>query len=500
MSRFCVILPIMGSAEAIKETFKSLVGQSLTDWEAFVIGKDAAAVAGAAGDKRVQAGPEGLDSLAKMINWATQSGKGELVTVVPEGIILSADALEVFSQTFKKNPKAAGAYASYTEVKADGKAQEIVLYPHEGAYHERFDFGFLKVYRTDLIKEIGGFRTDLVHAAEYDADLKLGDKYTLELAEKPLYTVKIPAAVTEGAAIGGLHSPGKGKLGGFSYVFYPADLEKEITGVFEEMLHRRNAWIDHETVPVQYPKEGYEILASVVIPVLNRAAFIGNAIDRILEGTYQKFEVIIIDNGSTDGTLDVVKKYVEKDPRIRLIHGKGNCIASALNEGIKAARGKYICQLDSDDEYTPDTLEKMVGHIETHPKCGLAISYYELMDENRGKVEGIEPVTHKGYTRNQILRRDGGGALRVFPKVVLEEMGYYDEKNYGNFGEDYDMVLKTGEKYDVDRVHHVLYRYRRHSDNTDITRDPIMKIRNKNNARQDALKRRQAINKKLGKA
>ena len=177
-----------------------------------------------------------------------------------------------------------------------------------------------------------------------------------------------------------------------------------------------------------------------------------------------------------------------------------NGISYALNTGIRMAAGKYICQLDSDDEYAPETLEKMVGHFESHPKCGLAISYYELMEEDGSKVEGVAPVTHSGYTRNQILRRDGAGALRVFPKVVLEEMGYYDEANFGNFGEDYDMVLKVGEKYDVDRVHAVLYRYRRHPDNTDVTRDPMMKVQNKNNARLNALRRRTAINKKLGKA
>jgi glycosyltransferase involved in cell wall biosynthesis len=252
-------------------------------------------------------------------------------------------------------------------------------------------------------------------------------------------------------------------------------------------------------VPVPYPKEPYPVLATVVIPVLNRAKFIGNAIERVLEGTFKDFEVVVVDNGSTDGTQDVVRSYAEKDPRVRLVQENGPCIAYALNKGIKAARGKYICQLDSDDEYTKDTLEKMTAHLESHPKAGLAISYYELMDENRVKVEGVDPVTHSGYTRNQILRRDGAGALRVFPKVVLEEMGYYDEENFGNFGEDYDMVLKVGEKYDVDRVHHVLYRYRRHADNTDVTRDPLMKIRNKNNARLNALRRRQEINKKLGK-
>jgi glycosyltransferase involved in cell wall biosynthesis len=240
-------------------------------------------------------------------------------------------------------------------------------------------------------------------------------------------------------------------------------------------------------------------MASVVIPVLNRVKFVGNAIDKVLEGTFHDFEIILVDNGSTDGTYELIEEYTRRDPRVRLQRGTGSSIASALNDGIRAARGKYICQLDSDDQYAQTTLERMIGHLESHPNCGLAISYYRLMDEHGKVIEDVSPITHSGYSRNQILRRDGAGAVRIFPKAVLEEFGLYDEEHYGNFGEDYDMVLKTGEKYDVDRVHDVLYFYRRHSDNTDVIRDPEMKYHNKNRARQVALRRRMKINEDLGK-
>lgn len=476
---------------------KALKAQTLSDWQCYCLPSSDEDAPGC-GDDRVHIGPSDLDTFSKLINFGVSKGH-DYVLPLAEGVELKPEALQEFAQYLESHPQSAGVYSSFTEVSADGKSEDVQLFPHEGCPHERFDFGFVKVYRAAAVKEIGGAREDLQHAGEYDLDLKLGDKYSLDLVDKVLYTAHAVASAADEKP-SALHSPGKGKLGGFSYIFYPPDLEKEVTNVFEDMLRRRGAWIDHETVPVPYPAQPYEVKATVIIPVLNRAKYIGNALDRVIEGTFQDFEVVVIDNGSTDGTQQVVEEYAKRDPRIRLIHGKGGSIASALNEGIKAARGKYICQLDSDDEYTPNTLEKMVGHMESHPKCGLAISYYELMDENRGKVEGIDPVTHLGYTRNQILRRDGGGALRVFPKIVLEEFGYYDEEHFGNFGEDYDMVLKTGEKYDVDRVHEVLYRYRRHSDNTDVTRDPLMKIQNKNNARLNALERRKKINREVGKA
>lgn len=468
-----------------------LKSQTLSDWTCYCLPAVEEDGAGS-DDSQIEVGPTGLDTFSKLINYGVSKGHDYLLPLAP-GVELAPTALEEFASFLDKNPDAAVAYSGFQEQDADGKSSDVKLFQHAGAPHERFDFGFAKVYRTTAVEQVGKAREDLQHAGEYDLDLKMAEKFTLKLVDKPLYK-----AVTSGAAAGekpsALHSPGKGLLGGFSYIFYPPDLEREVTGVFEEALKRRGAWIDHETVNVPYPEKPYDVLATVIIPVLDRVKYIGNALDRVIDGTFQDFEVVVIDNGSTDGTQKIVEEYAQRDPRIRLIHGTGGSIASALNEGIRAAKGKYICQLDSDDEYTPDTLEMMVGHMESHPKCGLAISYYELMDENRGHVEGIDPITHSGYTRNQILRRDGGGALRVFPKAVLEEMGLYDEKHFGNFGEDYDMVLKTGEKYDVDRVHKVLYRYRRHSDNTDITRDPLMKIENKNNARLNALGRRKKLN------
>lgn len=495
MAKFCILMPVKKSS-VISEDIRtqSLKKQTLDDWKCYCLPEDQENAPGS-GDPRMEIGPGDLDTFSKLINFGVAQ-RHNYVLPLPPGVELAPEALQEFASFLDSNPNAAAAYSSYREKNAAGKVEDIQLYPHEGCPHERFDFGFAKVYRSSAVNEVGGARMDLKHAGEYDLDLKLCDKYSIELIDKPLYTALLGSGDDKPSA---LHSPGKGKLGGFSYIFYPPDLEQEVTSVFEDMLHRRGAWIDHETVNVPYPDEPYEVKATVVIPVLNRAKYIGNALERVMEGTFQDFEVVVVDNGSTDGTQQVVEEYAKRDPRIRLVHGSGGSIASALNEGIKAAMGKYICQLDSDDEYTPETLEMMVGHMETHPKCGLAISYYELMDENRGKVEGIDPVTHLGYTRNQIIRRDGGGALRVFPKVVLEENGYYDEENFGNFGEDYDMVLKTGEKYDVDRVHKVLYRYRRHADNTDVTRDPLMKIRNKNNARLNALKRRKQINRQLGK-
>lgn len=496
MAKFAVMCPTTALTSIWKESLSCLKAQSAVDFSCYLTGTACHDAVNFISDENFKAVDEHLPTLATMINWLAKTTDADFIAIIPEGVLLVPDALAVFADAFAGDPTALCLYSYFTEENPNGTKEVVKLYPHEGCPHERFDFGFLKVYRRSAIQAMGYFRTDLVHAAEYDSELKLAEAGKLDVVEEFLYEVKHAPAETsdEAAAPSGLYSPGKGKLGGFSYVFYPADLEAEVTSVFEEALKRRNAWLDTPTVNVEYPKRKYKYACSVVIPILNRVKFIGNAVQKVLDGTFQDFEIIIVDNGSTDGTIEKVREYVNKDPRVKLICQHGPSIAYALNTGIRMAAGKLICQLDSDDQYAPETLEKMVAQFESNPKCGLAISYYALMEEDGTPVTGVDPVKHAGYTRNQILRRDGAGALRVFPKVVLEEMGYYDEEHYGNFGEDYDMVLKVGEKYDVDRVHEVLYFYRRHPDNTDVTRDPIMKVRNKNHARQSALARRKAIN------
>jgi hypothetical protein len=139
----------------------------------------------------------------------------------------------------------------------------------------------------------------------------------------------------------------------------------------------------------------------------------------------------------------------------------------------------------------------MTEHLESHPKAGLAVSYYDLMDEAGAVLEEFGVIKHLEYNRNNIMRCDGAGAVRVWHRKVIAEFGGFDEKELGHYGEDYDLVLKVTEKYDLDRVHQVLYRYRRHPDNTDAKRDDRMKLWNKTVARQHALKRRRELNRKL---
>ncbi|MFH0794399.1 MAG: glycosyltransferase [bacterium] len=511
MSNVTIVMPVYGEDQNIGEVYESIQKQTHRDWTLIVVDQTSDCKAMSFCEKayarkepiRYESKP--YKNAAAMLNGALNSCGSGLLLPLPPHVILKPDALKKFVAAFDKDPEVAAAYSDYEEKKLTGEIETHKLYYYPNVTHERWEYGYVKVYNADIIRKLGGWRSSLVYMSDYALQLKIYDHHLFAHVAEPLYLcVEQPptkADKEEQAKMTKLHSPGSGHLGGFSYLFYPPKMEEEVVSVFEDCLRRRGAFLSHKSVKVPYPPDKqYEVMCSVVIPVLNRVKFIGNAIQKVIDGKYQDFEVVVVDNGSKDGTQDIVRQFEAKDPRIRLIQHNGHCIADALNTGIRAARGKYICQLDSDDEYTPETLQFVADHMESHPNCGLSISYYELMDEAGTPLPEFGVIKHLEFTRNNILRVDGAGALRVFPKVVLEEFGLYDEKNYGNFGEDYDMVLKVSEKYDVDRLHAVLYRYRRHPDNTDVTRDPMLKINNKNNARVAALERRRNLNRKLARA
>ena len=442
---------------------------------------------------------------AGLFNQAIQEVPTQFVLFAPPQIILNADCVTAFQDALRSNPARNFAYCDYRY--SDG--QEVRLIDDPGDITERQDWGQVFAVRKEAILQKGGVDEEHPAAVFYDLRLKLGDDSPLLHIPKVLYQIPaLEAALGHGGACTSIKKdigkdvlfyPGQGQYGGFSYLFYSPEQERQFEQVFYQMLKRRGAYLDR--IPPITPFDLGPLSSpavSVIMPVYNRSDFVGSAIESVLQGTFRDFEILLIDNGSTDNTCEVVKKYT-KDRRVYLLHCPENIIAKSLNTGVRAARGRYIAQLDSDDEYTPDTLTMMVEYLEKHPTAGLAISYYELMDVTGKTLKDFGVIKHDEYNRNNILRVDGAGAVRVWRKSVLKELGGFDEKVLGGYGEDYDLVLKVSERYEVGRVPKVLYRYRRHSGNTDALVENQRKIRAKSIARQNALHRRRELNLQLGK-
>jgi GT2 family glycosyltransferase len=449
-------------------------------------------------DRRESARPVPVDprNFAACVNAAAKlAGRGLLVTLPPDLLALDPEWQRTLSRAAHENPGAVFFYGDY--VLRGGTDQLQKVRADIGDITEREDWGPVWAVKVEWLLESGGLDEEHHRAAFYDLLLKSWGRRAHVGA--PLAVVPAPQEDAGQSALKDrLFFPGRGKLGGFSYLFMDPEDERHTEAVFYKFLHRQHAWLESErsaTPPFMGGAGGVSSpRVSVVTPVFNRAAFIGKAIESVQRQTFTDWEYIIVDNGSTDQTREVVKSYAQQDPRIRLIENDRNIIALSLNLGVRAAKGKYISQLDSDDEYLPGTLETMVAELESHPTWGIAIGYYELMDEAGTVLPEFGVIRHLEYNRNNILRVDGAGAPRMWHRSVIMEFGGFDEKELGHYGEDYDLVLKCGEKYEVGRVHEVCYRYRRHPDNTDVKRDPEMKIRNKTTARLNALERRKKLN------
>lgn len=136
-------------------------------------------------------------------------------------------------------------------------------------------------------------------------------------------------------------------------------------------------------------------MISVVIPLYNKEQSIASTLQTVLNQTYQDFEIVIVDDGSTDHSVGEVTKMT--DPRIRLIHQENAGVSAARNRGIEEAKGEYIAFLDADDEWKSDYLKTQYELTQKYPECSVFACNYEFKD-GQGKVTPtiIRKIPFKG--------------------------------------------------------------------------------------------------------
>lgn len=192
---------------------------------------------------------------------------------------------------------------------------------------------------------------------------------------------------------------------------------------------------------------------SIIIPCYNLGRYIEEALDSILNQTFQDFEVIIVDDGSTDEeTRRILQGIHEKKTRIYFKENGG--VSSARNFGIKESKGEYICCLDSDDRYHPDFLEKCVSLFEeSSEKLGIITTWTRIFGKKSGSWKTSE------YKPEHIGFANGVHTASMFKKLAWEECGGYNEKMSGY--EDWDLwVGIVGEGYSWDVIPEELFLYR----------------------------------------
>lgn len=202
-------------------------------------------------------------------------------------------------------------------------------------------------------------------------------------------------------------------------------------------------------------------LVSVIMPVYNRQLYVNYAIESILAQSFQDFELIIIDDGSTDNTIDIIKQY--NDPRIKLIRNDGNFgVAITRNIGYRCSKGEYITVSDSDDINHKDRLLKQVTFLEENSSIDVVGFYYQeiYLDNRKGKI--VKFANTNEEIRSTWLFNPGNVGIPMFRKKIIESNNsLYHDVSY-KAAIDYQWYTSLNNNIQIGCIPEVLYYYRRH--------------------------------------
>ena len=210
---------------------------------------------------------------------------------------------------------------------------------------------------------------------------------------------------------------------------------------------------------------------SVVIPAYNVASHIGEAIDSVLAQGYPQLEIIVVDDGSTDGTAEVV---AARFPQVRLTRKANGGAATARNAGMRAARGEFVAFLDADDVWLAGKLKAQIDYLEARPEVGLVCSGFShwLADETGSfpdPATQYDNVVHSGEIdldcsgwvyHKLLLHNFVWTTTVVMRRALIDRIGEFDEAL--RLGQDYDYFLRAARETEIHRLSGVMALYRHH--------------------------------------
>ncbi len=228
---------------------------------------------------------------------------------------------------------------------------------------------------------------------------------------------------------------------------------------------------------------------SVILACYNAERFLAAAVESILTQTFTDFEFIIIDDGSTDRTAEILKGLAARDSRIRLVSRENKGLTASLNEGLKLAQGELIARMDADDWATADRLKIQAEFMRAHPEVSLLGGAFEMMDGAGRKLTVITPPGDDATLQEQALsgRTPICHPLAMMRAEAVKKVGGYDEEFI--VAQDLDLWLRLGEVGKLACVPEVLLRYRQHEDSVSEKKQALQ-VRNMRLACERACARR----------
>ncbi|MFT3761947.1 MAG: glycosyltransferase [Pseudoxanthomonas sp.] len=222
---------------------------------------------------------------------------------------------------------------------------------------------------------------------------------------------------------------------------------------------------------------------SVIVPVYNGERYIRQALESALAQTYRDFELLVIDDGSTDASAAIAGEFAARDPRVACISQANMGIVGARNTAMRHARGCYYALLDSDDMWMPDHLQRAVAALDSDPRLALVYANVRFVDEDGNLIrsfleEGSRDACLADPFAAILLRREHVPCTTaVFRRSMAESVGGFDER-YNKLGcEDRDMWLRLARVGKVCRLAHHGADYRVHMASASHNDDRMLKAR-----------------------
>lgn len=197
--------------------------------------------------------------------------------------------------------------------------------------------------------------------------------------------------------------------------------------------------------------KNYEPAVSIILPTFNRVDLLPRAVESVLQQTFKKFELIVVDDGSTDSTFEYINKHLSVNHNIRYLKHSNRKLAISLNTGIAVSCGNYLMFLGSDDELKPDHLERRVDYMNAHPHVDLI--------HGGVVVIGNPYVPDKNDSSKQIHLEQCtiGGTFFGKRKIFIELDGFKDIQ----YSEDSEFMERAAQKYKVEKIDFPTYIYHR---------------------------------------
>lgn len=211
---------------------------------------------------------------------------------------------------------------------------------------------------------------------------------------------------------------------------------------------------------------------SIILPVYNCERYLNSALESVRQQTFSDFECIVVNDGSTDRSLSILKRQARQDPRIRIVTRENRGLVASLNEAIALARGQFLGRMDGDDVCAPDRFYRQISVLKKSPQVVGVGAAVDMVDSEGKRLKTYTPPEDHAHIVSELLAGNGGAMIHpavTFRLDAVREIGGYRDI-FAGYGEDWDLFLRLSTVGKLRNLSSILLRYRQHAKSYNHTR------------------------------